>query len=163
MKTFNQLTKFSNSISKWFFRILITVGLLLLASNNVFAGTNNTIPQYGFLGSVTAYAYIKSLQIPESINGDCGIKSYTSPSTNINVIGWTWWQCDRLRTDGTIVSSQNYGAGVLYGASSHQTGFIWTNAFSGGTTKLKAHGVHDFNHTGSNPSPWRPYNVNIYP
>jgi hypothetical protein len=144
-------------------QILIVGCLIVLISSPVLAGSSNTIPQYGFLGSVTANAYIKSLQIPESTNGDCGIKSYTSPATNINVIGWTWWQCDRLRSDGTIVSSQNQGASVGYGTSSHQAGFTWTNAFSGGTTKLKAHGVHDFNHTGSSPSPWRPYNVNVYP
>ena len=162
MQTLN-LSGFFNSIPKRVFRLLVIGVLLLSVSTNVFAATYNEIPQYGFLGSVTAYAYVRSLQIPQSANGDCGIKSYTGPSTNINVIGWTWWQCDRLRSDGTIVSSQLYGASVLYGASSHQAGFTWTNAFSGGATKLKAHGVHDFNHTGSSPSPWRPYNVNLYP
>lgn len=143
--------------------LIVIVITFVFVATPVRASSSNTIPQYGFLSGVTAYAYIKSLQIPETTNGDCGIKSYTGPATNINVIGWTWWQCDRLRSDGTIVSSQNFGASVRYTASTHQTGFTWTNAFSGGATKLKAHGVHDFNHTGSNPSPWRPYNVNTYP
>ena len=67
--------------------LIVTSIILALVVQPVWAGSSNTIPRYGFLSGVTAYAYVKSLQIPESSNGDCGIKSYTSPATNINVVG----------------------------------------------------------------------------
>ncbi|MCP5097908.1 MAG: hypothetical protein GY943_20365 [Chloroflexi bacterium] len=161
MEKISSTTKFPYLISKSLYLTLIISVFTLLVAQYVSAGSSNTIPQYGFLGGTTAYAEIKSFHSPESSNGYCNIKSYTSPSTSINVIGWTWWQCDRLRSNGSIVQSISYG-GSAKNDSSNQQGFTWLNAFTGGTTKLKAHGVHDFNHTGSSPSPWRPYNVNTY-
>jgi hypothetical protein len=149
-------------IFKWILLFAIVNITALTLNSQVFASTINTIPRYGFLPGVTAYAQVSSSQIPGSSNGNCGISSYTSPATNINVVGWTWWQCDRY--NGTIlVQSIHTGASVQYGASSHSDGFTWINAFTGGVNKLKAHGVHDLNHTGSSPSPWQPYNVNVYP
>jgi hypothetical protein len=86
--------------------------------------------------------------------------SYTSPATVINVIGWTWWQCDILE-DGQVIDSITMD-GDYRTASSFGDRLEWNDAFLRGNG-LKAHGVHDFNHTNSNPSPWQPYNVNVYP
>lgn len=141
--------------------ILVISILTVFVVQNAAAGSSNTIPKYGFLGGVTAYANVKSLQIPGSSNGDCGIRSYTSPATNINIIGWTWWQCDRY--NGQIfVNSILRDEGISdVPASSYSDNFTWVGAFTGGVNRLKAHGVHDFNHNGA--SPWTPYNVNFYP
>jgi hypothetical protein len=164
MKNESALSRTLHLSAKGLFVGLVVILFSLLIAQKSSAGTSNTIPKYGFLGGVTAYASIKSLHIPGSSNGDCGIHSYTSPATHINVIGWTWWQCDRMYPDGSIAQSIQINGDVKPGGgSSYSDGFTWINAFTGGVTKLKAHGVHDFNHTGSNPSPWQPYNVNVYP
>lgn len=146
-------------------RALILAFLIAIASTVtvkwVSAGVSNTIPRYGFLGGVTAYAQVRSFQGPESYNGHCEISSYTSPSTTINVIGWTWWQCDRL-VNGNYYDGVHRGPRAVTASSTGES-VTWSYAFLPPVNGLKAHGVHDFNHTGSNPSPWRPYNVNIYP
>lgn len=146
--------------SKWFFLALVLASLPFMISRQVAAGSSNTLPQYGFLGSVTAYANVQSFRSPESSNGFCYIKSYTSPSTTINVIGWTWRQCDILN-DGNVIDSRNWGGSAITG-SFNDAPYTWWYAFESGNG-LKSHGVHDFNHDGSNPSPWRPYIVNVYP
>jgi hypothetical protein len=119
----------------------------------------NSIPRYGFLGGTSAHAEVKSARIPEGPHGRCYIKSYTSPGTTINVIGWTWWQCDVLDANNNIVNTTQALPARAVTASSTQDdiGILFT-----GGVKIKTHGTHDFNHTGSSPSPWRPYNVVIW-
>lgn len=143
------------------FAFIIAIALTLQVKWAI-AGVSNTVPQYGFLGGVTAYAKVRSFQGPESYNGHCEISSYTSPATTINVIGWTWWQCERL-VNGNYYNHIQKGPRGLPPASSVGDSINWTNALIPPVNGLKVHGVHDFNHTGSNPSPWRPYNINIYP
>lgn len=141
--------------------LLVALTILLLVTvQNVLAGPSNTIPKYGFLGGVNVYATVRSFQIPGASNGSCEISSSTSPSTTINVIGWTWWQCDTL-FNGAVLNSANF-SGYAPSGSSSGTSTTINNAFINGNG-LKSHGTHDFNHNNSNPSPWRPYNVNVYP
>jgi hypothetical protein len=140
---------------------LVIAIALALPVKWVVAGVVNTIPKYGFLGGVTAYAQVRSFHGPESSNGHCEISSYTSPSTTINKIGWTWWQCDRL-VNGNYYDHIHKGPRAITASGTGES-IHWSYAFTPPVNGLKAHGVHDFNHTGSNPSPWRPYNVNVYP
>ncbi len=149
---------FAQSASKWLILPLFVVIFSLLITQQVAAGTSKKT-KYGFLSGVTAYAKISANQ-GQSASGSCEIRSYTSPATTINVIGWTWWQCDLLQ-NGNIVDSAQFGPRALT-ASSTQQGIIYPYAFWYGNS-LKAQGTHDFNHTGSNPSPWRPYNTKTYP
>jgi hypothetical protein len=138
-----------------------TIFLLALVQQ-VTAGTINTIPGYGFLNGVTAYAEVRSFPGTNS-NANCTIKSYTSPATNINVIRWTWRQCDLLKNGVIIQNGSQLFPGSTKNGSSHQALAQFNNLPPGAYSQIKSHGVHDFNHNGSNPSPWRPYNVNIYP
>lgn len=151
------LTKGARSHKTVWILLLVTVSLLV--GHRVTMAIENPIPKYGFLGGVTAWANV-SASSGQSGNGYCRIESYTSPSTNINVIGWTWWQCNLLK-DGQIIASIPKNGNVKYGASNHQDEAIFIDAFWYGD-ELQTEGVHDFNHTGSNPSPWRPYNFVSY-
>lgn len=149
----------------WRKNLLLLALVIVIASNVsanwVAAGISNTIPKYNFLGGVTAYAQVVSSQSPESSTGVCKIYSYTSPSTTINVIGWTWWQCDRL-VNGLFFDHQLFGERGITNSSTQQQ-LTWPGAFNPPVDGLRSHGVHDFNHNGSNPSPWQPYNFNNYP
>lgn len=144
------------------FWIIIVVGLLTVPIKVAVASTQTTVTRYPFLSGVYAIGTMYSSQVPESSTGFCKVKSATVPSTNINVIGWTWWQCDRLRSNGTILQSVTYGGSIKTGASSHEAQMNWSGAFTGEGAGMRAHGVHDFNHTGSSPSPWQPYNANWF-
>jgi hypothetical protein len=137
----------------------IAIFFILLASQKVYAHhywSTNTIPQYGFLPGVSAHAEVTSNVPAESQNGRCMIRSYTSPATTINVIGWTWWQCDALNNANVIVNTSEALPPRAVTASSTNTEW-WI--FRNGGTKLRTHGMHDFNHNNSNPSPWRPGNL----
>lgn len=109
--------------------------------------------------SVTAKARVDAIHTPQSINGTCSIQSYTQPATNINVIGFTYWQCDGIEPDGDIWFSLSYPGEVNNNSSSKSksTGFL-QNVFPAAGYKLKSWGTHDFNHNGANPAPWRPNN-----
>ncbi len=150
--------KFNKIISSLL--ILSVILSLLLVVKSASAGYSHTVSKAGFLSGVTAYGKVRSFQAPETSNGYCEISSYTSSSTTINVIGWTWRQCDMLY-NGTVVDSRNYG-GYAPSGSSNTASTTWLYAFAYGNG-MKSHGNHDFNHNNSNPSPWRPYNANVYP
>ncbi|MCA9949193.1 MAG: hypothetical protein KDE48_06080 [Anaerolineales bacterium] len=154
--------KMTPIIFRRLFFVVLTICTMLLLTQLVFAGTSNTIPKYGFLGSVTAYAKVTSQQSAGSTNGYCQMYSYTNPATTINVIGWTWWQCDVLDSGNNIIS-YHYVGGQASSASSKSDSVSMGGAFSQPGRKLRIRGVHDFNHNGSSPSPWRPYNINVYP
>jgi len=157
MTALQSILKWSKLKSSIVTLAFLNIVLMVLLVQQVAAGTINTIPRYNFLSGVTAYAEVRSF--PSELSATCSIRSYTSPSTTINVIGWTWWQCDLL-VNGNVISSVNRPGSVKTG-SSHQDFAQFTPP--GSYHQIKSHGVHDFNHNGSNPSPWRPYNVNIYP
>lgn len=154
----NKLQLFIQSPPKWLALTIFVAIFALLPTQQVTAGSN-TIPKYGFLGGVTAYAKVSAYQ-GQSPSGSCSIQSYTSPATTINVIGWTWWQCDLL-LNGNVIQSAPGWPRATTGYNTQQT-ITYPYAFWYGNG-LKSHGVHDFNHTGSSPSPWRPYNVKVYP
>ena len=135
--------------------------ILLFAVHNAVAGSSNTIPKYGFLGSVTAYAQIRSFPGQQQGSAQCDIRSYTSPPTTINVLGWRWWQCDAL-VDGNYYDDQHRDEYAPPGSSASQI-ISWPGIYVFPVNGFMAHGMHDFNHTGSNPSPWTPYNVNVFP
>ena len=148
----------NHSISKFHTLAFLIAISLLLFTQQVGAGTS-TLSKSNFLSGVTAYAKVAA-NPGYSGSGNCSIKSYTSPSTTINIIGWTWWQCDVLQ-NGIVVGSMSLGGRAITSSSTLQSA-TYLYAFYYGNS-IKAHGVHDFNHTGSNPSPWRPYNSKSYP
>lgn len=113
----------------------------------------NTIPRYGFLSGTTAWAMLEAFPAAGSpIN--CRITSYTSPATSINVIGWTWWQCDLL-SSGIVTHTYQGSPRAVSGSST--SALISSSYIPPGVNGYRAIGMHDFNHTGANPSPWRPY------
>lgn len=137
--------------------VLLTLSLFQMVYATHSYISTNTIPQYGFLGGTTALAEVKSWRIPEGPNAACHIRSYTSPATTINVIGWTWWQCDILDASNNIVrTSQALPPRAVTASSTDSQHYI---LFTPGGVKIRTHGTHDFNHNGSQPSPWRPYNL----
>jgi hypothetical protein len=140
----------------------IAIFFILLASQKVYAHywSTNTISRNGFLSGVSAHGEVTSNVPAESQNGRCMIKSYTSPATTINVIGWTWWQCDVLNNAYVIVLTSGPLPPRAVTASSTNTEW-WI--FRDGQPKLRTSGRHDFNHNNSNPSPWRPDNHVTWP
>lgn len=141
--------------------VLTVSAIMLLTVQQATAGVSSTVSKSGFLSGVTAYGRVRSFPGQAQYSGTCDILSYTSPSTTINVIGWTWWQCDR-RVNGNYYDSVYRGSSAIT-ASSNAASIYWPYAFVSPVNSLMAHGVHDFNHNGSSPSPWQPYNYNIYP
>lgn len=136
--------------------------LLFVSVLAAYAASSTTVTRTNFLSGVAAKGVMTSLQTPESQNGFCQVRSYTSPSTNINIIGWTYWQCDLLQ-NGNVIASQGFNGAVSTNANNKSQSLSWTGAFNQSGRGLRAWGTHDFNHNGSNPSPWRPNNSNTYP
>ncbi len=136
--------------------------LVLIATEQVVWGIGWTVSQPNFLSGVTAKGKVEVFPVPEAntTKWDCRIRSYTSPTTTINIIGWTWWQCDSLAANGSIIQSYLRPARAVTASSTEEL-FHFPNPAWGTPAKFKASGVHDFNHPGSNPSPWRPYNAVI--
>lgn len=144
------------------------IGLLFLLTiwqNS--SAAQNTIPYYGWCCSGTAaMAQVQALAY-NSAQGRCFIGSWTSPSRTINIIGWTWWQCETRDNNGNIinyyprppratppassVSDSTYANYCRYNTSPPTCGY-----------RVVAHGVHDFNHTGAVEN-WKPYNLTIGP
>lgn len=149
-------TIFSHSILKITITSLMLLMVLVLTEQVVF-GISWTVSQTNFLSGVTAKGKVEVFPSPESGDMYCRITSFTNPATTINVIGWTWWQCDSLNNSGQVIQSYQRSARAVT-ASSTQDGFYFPYWWIGSPSKFKASGVHDFNHPGSNPSPWRPYN-----
>jgi hypothetical protein len=150
-------------ISKTKLKVMMLACCMLLSTVLVVqAASSTTVTRSNFLPGVSAKGVMTSLQSPESQNGFCQVRSYTSPSTNINVIGWTYWQCDLLQ-NGNIIVSQGFSGAVSTNANNKSQSLSWAGAFSQSGRGLRAWGTHDFNHSGSNPSPWRPNNSNTYP
>lgn len=141
--------------------VLAASTIMLLTVRQATAGVSSTVSKSGFLSGVTAYGRVRSFSGEAHYSGVCDISSYTSPYTTINVIGWTWWQCDR-QVNGSYYDSVPGEASAIT-ASTNSDSIYWPYAFVAPVNGLMAHGVHDFNHDGSSPSPWRPYNYNIYP
>ena len=111
------------------------------------------------IGVVRALAY-------GAAQGKCDITSKTKPSTTINIIGWTWWQCRTEDNNGTIINATTRPARSSPPASnvSDLTTANYCNyAFSPPKCgyRLRSHGNHDFNHTGA--SQWQPYNATVGP
>lgn len=148
-------------LKRWLWGSMLLVFLLSLLITQVFAGVSNTIPYYGFNGGSHAFAEVNSYQAGGGTTGVCGIKSYMSPSSTINVIGWTWYQCRRY-VGGTVLQyGTTFDPSAITG-SSNQTSSQWPRAFNYPANRFMVHGVHDFNHPTVS-QPWRPYNVNFYP
>ena len=140
--------------------VIVTI-LLSFAVQNAVASQSTTVSKAGFLTGITAKGRMRSFPGQQPGLGICDVRSYTQPTTTINKIGWTWWQCDRL-VNGNFLDSQHRGPAAITGSDVSQI-INWNGAFTGSVNGLRAHGVHDFNHTGSQPSPWQPYNVNTFP
>lgn len=144
-------------IFKFGIALLVSFLFSIYALNTVF-GATNSIPRYGFLGGVTALATVDAF--PTQGNPvNCRITSLTSPGTVINVLGWTWWQCEVFNQQGSIIAVQ-YGSPAgfpNYGTSRSAT--LSYSSAPGGAVGYRTKGVHDFNHSGASPSPWQPYNV----
>lgn len=118
--------------------------------------SSNTIPYYGYVNGSRAMARVTSLHVPLTNKGECQIQSYTSPATHLNIIGWTWWQCD-VYSGNSLINSRNLAGQIKSGGgSSLSSSSRWPRAFSNSGRSLKTHGVHDFNHHGA--SSWQPYN-----
>jgi hypothetical protein len=140
--------------------VVIVVLLLCFVIQVAYAGTTVETSKLNFVGSTTAKARQQSFQAPESNNWHCTIKSYTSPATTINVIGWTWWGCSHY-LNGILVWSQTK-PGYETTANTVNDSIVTSFSSSSGRSHV-VQGTHDFNHPGANPSPWRPYLTNTYP
>lgn len=129
------------------FTILATFGLFATVA---FAAP--TVSKSNFLLGVTA---VGNAQATYSGPGSwtCGVSSYTSPSTTINVIGWTWWHCDQYNSGGSLVSRYSFGGFSTSNSSAANSVGISNGP---GVTSVLSNGTHDFNHTGA--SQYRPYN-----
>jgi len=150
-------------------KFLLSIGVLavfvvLTISSSAFASTN-TVNYYGWCCSgTTAQARLRALPL-SSYQGSCDILSSTSPSTYVNVIGWTWWQCDTLNSSGTIINSYNFGGYAPSGSSNgdvepaNYCNYNYSPPRCGYT--VKASGTHDFNHNGA--VNWRPYHSTTGP
>lgn len=106
-----------------------------------------------FVSGYTANGLVETFSVA-GYPANCRITS--SIGININVIGWTWWQCSLLNSSGQVIQYQSGSSRAIYG--SYTTATLSFASVPSGTATYRAEGVHDFNHTGSNPSPWRPYN-----
>ena len=150
-------------------KFLLCIGILagffwiLTISSNAFASTN-TANYYGWCcGGTKAEARLRALA-KNSSQGSCDIRSSTSPSTYVNVIGWTWWQCDTLNSSGTIINSYNFIGFAPPGSSNSAiTSANYCNyyPFPRCGYTVKASGTHDFNHNGA--VNWRPYHSTTGP
>lgn len=97
---------------------MVLIGALFVSNvQNAFAGVSNTIPKYGFLGGTAAFANVTSVQSGGGSSGMCTIRSYTSPATTINVIGWTWWQCNVFDSGGNWLFGSNFGGSASTASS----------------------------------------------
>lgn len=141
------------------FASLLVLFALLMMRQNTSAATN-TVTNYGWCcGGVNAVGQLRALGY-SAYQGTCDITSKTSPLTTINIIGWTTWQCDTLDISGNIINS-SLGSPRATPPASSVTAFAYPGYcnyyFSPPKcgTKVRASGVHDFNHTGA--SSWRPY------
>jgi hypothetical protein len=134
--------------------LLVIVGILG-AVRYVYAA-QNSIPRYGFLGGTTAWATVNTYSNYAG-QAHCRIVSSTSPATTINIIGWTWWQCDLLK--GNIVHQAFYGEPRGWPPASYAQADISSLNIpaNSGITGFRSRGVHDFNHNGA--TPWTPYNT----
>lgn len=147
-----------NRRMKIFMLLLIFGSSLLVVHKGVVHAAQNSILQYNFVGSTTALATVSTNAYP--YHAVCSIQSATSPATTINVIGWTWWQCDLL--NGSSIHGVVYGSPRAISSSSTADNITVYTPPGSGVTGFRSRGTHDFNHTGSNPSPWRPYNSVIH-
>ena len=139
--------------------ICLIVFSALALTQQVVLGLGWTVSKTNFLSGVTAKGFVEVY--PYEQGGiACRVKSYTNPATTINIIGWTWWQCDFLNSNNQVISSVARGARTVTASSTEET--IYRYPISGNPAKFKTSGVHDFNHTGANPSPWRPYNSIVW-
>lgn len=109
--------------------------------------------QNNFVSGHTANGFVETFPAP-SLPANCRITS--SIGMTINVIGWTWRQCSLLNANMSVIQFQYAGGHAPSGSYTSAT-FSFGSVPSG-TVTYRSEGVHDFNHTGSNPSPWRPYN-----
>ena len=148
------------------FGTMIFASFFLLTIWTNVSASSNTIPYYGWCcGGTKAEAKVRALGY-SSGQGSCDITSSTSPSTTINIIGWTWWQCDSIASGGNVINSSSRPAKSSPPASSRGD-ITQVNYCNYGYSppkcgySVKAHGTHDFNHSGA--SQWRPYNSTIGP
>lgn len=78
-----------------------------------------------------------------------------NPSTNINVIGRTWWTVREL-CEATWTQNFQYSGQYYTNSSSYIKSKTVTKQYCGGTRFGRSLGQHDFNHTGA--TQWRPNN-----
>jgi hypothetical protein len=144
--------------------LVVLIGFLFILTQwqNVFAAKTNTIPRYGWCcGGTHAMATVRA-QPYNSNQRSCLISSGTEPATVVNVIGWTWWQCDSIDNFGNVINSTQ-GSPIGPPPASFRNATTEVNICRQGLCGdyVKSHGMHDFNHTGA--SEWRPYNMVIWP
>jgi hypothetical protein len=141
-----------NKLSKRFVVLLFMSLVYGLTQDNVEAASK-TVTKYNFLSGIATHGNMST--VGTANQATCNIVSYTSPSTTINVIGWTWWQCNIYTNNGVMVYSG--GSRAVTNSSTSQSLSIQIPAHIQ-VRGFGAEGVHDFNHSGASPSPWRPYN-----
>lgn len=148
--------------------ILVGFFLVLVVLSEVSASTH-TVNYYGWCCSgTTAEARLRALA-KNSSQGTCDIRSKTNPSTYVNVIGWTWWQCDTLNSSGVIINTYNFDGDSFSGSSppsvsnSAATDANYCRYYPVTICgySVKASGTHDFNHNGA--VNWTPYHFTLGP
>lgn len=107
---------------------------------------------------VNALATMGATHYSFTSDGSCALESKTLPAIAVNVVGFTYWQCDGLEPDGDIWFSMQFPGQVNYNSNRFYKSIYKEDAFPGAGYKLRSWGTHDFNHNGANPSPWRPSN-----
>ena len=142
-----------HKLSKLFLVLLLIALSYGLTQDNVEAASK-TVTKYSFLSGVTARGNMST--VGTANQATCNIVSYTSPATNINVIGWTWWQCN-IYTNNNGVMVYSGGPRAVTNSSTSQSISVHI-PYHIQMRGFGAEGVHDFNHPGASPSPWRPYN-----
>ena len=148
----NTIMSYQSVKRMWFFVVVL---LLLVTWVAIAQASSSSVSKSNFLSGVTTQGIVEVFTGLGSNTVSCYLRSSTSPSTIINVIGWTWWQCSSLDSSGNIVGTPVSGSGAFASASSLDNWSGLTGSFSG-VANVRMEGTHDFNHTGA--SQWQPYN-----
>lgn len=145
--------------------VLVSLLLLLAVWSDTFASSKTATQNNFCCNGTQAIGVVQALNY-NSFQGNCVITSKTKPSTTINIIGWTWWQCQTEDNNGNIINAYLRDPRATPPASSvsdmtqaNYCNYSVSPPLCG--YRVRSHGVHDFNHTGA--TRWTPYNSTVGP